>query len=135
MNSDRDASGGYKIYQTRDFIRKNEEGTLDLDRSLTMVKELAVASGYHSGYNLLVDLRQTEPLESFADLLTVAIEFARYQNMFRDKIAILIPDTEERIERAEFFKSGLGTVSFRMEYFTVFEKAIDWLSQVKEFPE
>jgi hypothetical protein len=80
-------------------------------------------------------LRHTEPLDSFADILAVAVEFARYQNMFRNKIAVLIPDTKERIERADFFKAGLGTVSFEMEHFTVFEEAIEWFSQVTNFPE
>jgi hypothetical protein len=133
MMSERDASDGYKTYKTRDFIRKNEQGALDLERSLELVKELAAAAGYHSGYNILIDLRQTEPLERFADTLTVAMEFARYQDMFRSKIAVLIPDNEKRIERAEFFKAGLGKVSFKMKHFTVFEEAIEWLSQVTEF--
>jgi hypothetical protein len=133
MMSDRDASDGYKTYKTRDFIRKNEQGALDLERSLELVKELAAAAGYHSGYNILIDLRQTEPLRSFTDTLTVAMEFARYQDMFRNKIAVLIPDNEKRIERAEFFRTGLGTVSFKMSHFTVFEEAIEWLSQVADF--
>ena len=135
MSSDSDTPRGYKTYQTKDFIRKNEEGTLDINRSLALVKELALAASCHSGFDVLIDLRQTEPLEHFADTLTVAMEFARYQDMFRGKIAVLIPGTRERIERAEFFKAGLGAVSFKMEHFTVFEDAIEWLSQVKKFPE
>ena len=135
MNSDRDVPVGYKTYKTQDFIRKNEEGTLDIERSLALVKELAVAAGCHSEHDILIDLRHTEPLDSFADTLTVAMELARYQDIFRNKIAVLIPDTKERIERAKFFKEGLGTVSFKLEHFTVFEEAIEWLSQVTDFSE
>ena len=64
---------GYKVYKSGDFIRKTTEGQLDLQKSLDLVKELVTVSGFHREHDLLVDLRQTEPLQNFADLLKVAI--------------------------------------------------------------
>ena len=126
---------GYKIYKSKDFIRKTEKGQLDIQRSLDLVKELVVASGFHRGHDLLVDLRDTETIGGFGDTLKVAIEFARYQDIFPNKIAVLIPDTPSRIDRAEFFKASLGEVKFNINYFTGFEDAIEWLSTVQKFPD
>ena len=126
---------GYKVYKSGDFIRKTVEGQLNLQQSLYLVKELVTASGFHKKHDLLIDLRETEPLESFGDLLTVALEFARFQDAFSNKIAVIIPNIPERIERAKFFKTSLGNVTFQIQYFTEFEEAIDWLSTIKKFPD
>jgi len=126
---------GYKIYQSNDFIKKTEKGQLDVQRSLDLVKELVTASSFHKNHDLLIDLRETEPIGSFSDLLSVTIEFAKYQDVFPNKIAIIIPDKPERIKRAEFFKAGLGVVKFNINHFTEFEDAINWLSTVRKFPE
>ena len=125
---------GYKTYKSSDFIRKTQKGQLDLKQSRGLVKELVTASGFHKDHDLLIDLWQTEPLGSFGDILTVAMEFAKYQDTFPNKIAVIIPDDPQRIERADFFKASLGDVKFKMEYFTDFEKAIDWLSTIMEYP-
>ena len=76
-----------------------------------------------------------EPLSNFGDILTVAAEFAKYQDTFRNKIAVVIPNNPDRIKRAEFFKAALGDVKFQIEYFTEFENAIDWFSIIKKYPE
>lgn len=125
---------GYKVYKSNDFIKKTEKGQLDIQRSLDLVKELVTASGFHKEHDLLLDLRETEPLESFAELLTVAVEFAKYQDAFSNKIAVIIPNTPERIERAKFFMATLGDVNFQIQHFTEFEDAIDWLSTIIKFP-
>jgi hypothetical protein len=124
----------YKIYNIKDFIRKTPKGDLDIDMSMKIVRELAAASGFHRDHNVLVDLRQTEPLSNFGDVLKVAAEFAKYEGAFLNKIAVVIPDNPDRIKRAEFFKAALGYVKFQIEYFTEFEKAIDWLSIIKKYP-
>ena len=126
---------GYKVYKSGDFIRKTAEGQLNLQKSLDLVKELVTASGFHRGHDLLVDLRQTEPLQNFADLLNVAIEFAKYKDAFHNKIAVIIPDTPDRIKRANFFMASLGEMKFSIDYFTDFEDAINWLSTIQKFPE
>jgi len=126
---------GYKVYKSKDFIKKTEKGQLDIQRSLDLVKELAVASGLHRDHDLLIDLRETVPIGGFGDTLKVAIEFAKYQDVFPNKIAVIIPDDPARIDRAEFFKASLGEVKFNINYFTGFEDAIEWLSTVQKFPD
>lgn len=125
---------GYKIYKTNQFLRKNEKGGLDIDRSLNMIRELVDAASHHRDHNILVDIRDTEARLNFIELLTVALEFAKYEDIFRNKMAFLIPDEEERIQRAEYVKKSMvGVMRFQLEYFTDYEKAIDWLSIIEEF--
>jgi hypothetical protein len=124
----------YKIYNVEDFIRKTPKGELDIDKSIRIVREIAAASGFHHNHNLLIDLRQTEPLRNLGDILTVAAEFAKYQGVFQNKIAFVIPNTPDRIERAKFFIERLGEITFKMEYFTEFEKAIEWFSKITKYP-
>ena len=78
----------YKIYKINDFIRKTPTGDLDIDKSMTLVREIATTAGFHHDHNLLVDLRQTKPLRNFGDVLRVATEFANYKAVFRNKIAV-----------------------------------------------
>ena len=126
-------SGGYKIYSTKDFIRKDAQGEFDFDKSMSFIREVLTAADFHKGHNLLVDLRETETKVRFTDLLTLAIEFAKYKGVFTNKMAILIPDEPERIERAEYFKAILlGSTEFQFEHFTDYEKATDWLFKIEE---
>ena len=124
----------YKTYKINDFIRKTPKGEHDYDKSIKLVRELAGLAGFHSDRNLLVDLRQTEQLRDFGDVLTVAIEFAKYKDVFRNKVAFVIPNTPDRIKRAKFFIAALGEVKFQMEYYTEFEKAIEWFSTTTKYP-
>lgn len=125
---------GYRVYKSGDFIRKTAEGQLDLQKSLDLVKELVTASRFHREHDLLIDLRQTEPLQKFVDLLIIAVEFAIYQDAFHNKIAVIIPNTPDRIKRANFFMESLGEMKFSFDYFTDYEDAIDWLSTIQKFP-
>lgn len=127
---------GYKVYKTMEFIRKNEKGDLDIRRSREIVRVIAKAAMHHKDDNLLIDIRETETKLNFVELLTVALEFAEYEDIFRNRIAFLIPNNEERIRRAEYVKKSLvGVRGFTLDYFTEYEKAIDWLSSIKEYPE
>ncbi len=126
-------AGLYKIYKMKDFIRKTENGEINIQRSIDVVRELAIASEHHKDANILVDLRETETALNFGGLLTVALEFAYYKDCFRNKIATIIPKDPKRIKRAEFFKAGMTGKGFLFDYFTDFEKAIEWLSEI--FPE
>ena len=124
----------YKIYKVKDFIRRTEKGEINIQKSLNTVAELAIASEFHKDVNILVDLRETETTLDFGDLLKVALEFAYYKDCFRNKIAAVIPKDPERIKRGEFFKTGMKAKGFLFDYFTDFEKAIEWLSEIEPLP-
>jgi hypothetical protein len=123
----------YKTYTIKDFIRETEEGEIDNQRSINMVRELATVAEYHKNHNLLVDLRDTETTLNFSDLLNVALEFVRYKDIFRNKMAFIIPNTPERTTNAEYLMTGMVVAGYRVNYFTDFENAIEWLSSTKEY--
>jgi hypothetical protein len=124
----------YKIYKVKDFLRRTEKGEINIQKSLNTVAELAIASAFHKDVNILVDLRETETTLNLEDVLKVVLEFAYYKDCFRNKIAAVIPDDPERIERAELFKTGMKVKGFFFDYFTDFEKAIEWLSEIEPLP-
>lgn len=124
---------GYRIYRTRDFIRKTEEGKVDLDRSLTLVRELAEAANFHQNHNLLIDLKSTTGNLNTGELLQVALEFARHKKTFKNKIAVLMPTDEDRLEKANIFYKAMDNQDFVFNYFTSYEDATDWLSIVVDF--
>ena len=121
----------YKLYKIKDFVRRTEKGEINMQKSLDAVAELAIASKFHKDLNILVDLRETETTLNFRDLLKVVLQFGYYKDCFRNKIAAVIPKDPERIERGEFFKTGMKTRGFLFDYFTDFEKAIEWLSEIE----
>ena len=123
---------GIKVYHTKDFIRKTAQGKIDLERSLEAVCELAVAANYFKGHSILMDLRDTEVDGDRSDALRVAAEFATHFKSFQNKIALIIPDTAERMAKAEFMRTCMHLQGFQWEFFMAYEDAIDWLSDITE---
>lgn len=122
----------YLIYKVPDFIRKNEAGEINYEKSLIKIKELMDASTRNESCNIVIDLRDTETKLNFVDSLMLALEFAEYREVFKNKIAFIIPDDKERIARAEYVKNSLVQLKdIQMDYFTEYEKAIDWLSFIE----
>jgi hypothetical protein len=125
-------SVGIKVYQTKDFIRKTAQGRIDLAGSLEAVQELAKAANYFKGHSILMDLRDTEVDGDRSDALRVAAAFATHFKSFRNKIAVIIPDTAERMAKAEFMRTCMHLQGFQWEFFMAYEDAIDWLSDITE---
>ena len=123
---------GIKVYQTRDFIRKTAKGTIDLEHSLKVVRELATTTSYFKGHSILLDLRDTEVDDDHTDALQVAAEFANQFRSFKNKIAVIVPDTAERMAKAEFMRTCMHLEGFQWEFFMAYEDAIDWLSDITE---
>jgi len=123
---------GIKVYQTKDFIRKTARGTIDLERSLKVARELATTTNYFKGHSILLDLRDTEVDGDHSDALHVAAEFTNLFRSFKNKIAVIIPDTAERMAKAEFMRTCMQLEGFQWEFFMAYEDAIDWLSDIRE---
>ena len=124
---------GFKLYKTRDFIRKSEDGLMNLNLSLKIVRELAEAANFHTEHNILIDVRDTTGMLDIDDLFRVIIEFLRHKDIFRNKIAILMPTDEERLWQAKRACSALANQNFTVNYFVRYEDAIDWFSIITDF--
>jgi len=119
-----------KIYKIGDFIKKTASGAIDRNLSIGIVHELSIAANYHENHNIMLDLRETDLIANMGDLIQIALEFTRHKEIFKNKIAVLIPDTEERRELAKHFKACMDIQGFEYQQFTDFESAIEWLSVV-----
>ena len=124
---------GIKIYKVKDFIRKTETGNIDFERSIKIVRELALAAGLHANHNILVDMRETTVSDgNIEDVMKVALEFGTYISSFKNKIANIVPDDPKRMIVANRFKACMDIQGFEYELFTDYESAIEWLSITKD---
>ena len=125
---------GIKIYKVKDFIRKTETGTIDLNRSKQIVRDLAKAAGSRTDHNILIDLRDTtiSTAATIEDIMQVALEFGSYVSSFKNKIANIVPGDSERMVIANRFKACMDIQGFEYEIFNDFESAIEWLSQTED---
>jgi len=122
-----------KLYKLNEFIRKDETGKIDLKKSKHIIHELATAAACNIESHILLDLRETTLAEiNFNTLMDVAIEFASYRSVFRNKIANIVPDNSERLFVAKQFKAALNIQGFEFDYFTTIEDALEWFSDITE---
>jgi hypothetical protein len=126
---------GYKIFQTKNIIKKIEKSKLNIENFRKLIKELANASAVHQDHNLVIDIREIEPLKNYSQVLEIIIEASKYQHTFTNRIAVIIANEPDRIARAKFFKAGLKPGKYLFEYFTDYEKAIEWLSDIYDQPD
>ncbi len=120
-------SPNIKIYEDQKVILRTVTGELVTARSLKLVKELAVAIKLNQGYNILIDLRETETRPETLDLMEIATACSRYRHGFKGKIAFLIPDTKERIRVAKLFRTCMEAQGFEFTQFFDFDLAMEWL--------
>jgi hypothetical protein len=120
---------GLKKYTTTDFISTTQHGDQNFGRAEVLIRDLAEAADHHRDHNVLIDLRDTQGSLSFMELMSLSLELVQYRSAFRNKLAVVIPDRKDRIEKVEFFKAGLDLVGFQFEYFTDYEKAVAWMSE------
>lgn len=123
------------LYKPSEFIRKTATGELDLERSLQAVHDLAEAAGFHQDSDILIDVRETVSTTTHLEQMKLALEFGNYRHLFHNKIALLIPPTSERIEKANLMKRCMETEGFEMKVFVVFEHVIEWFSETAPLDE
>lgn len=118
-----------KIDNDNKIIEKIVAGDLYTEHSLKLVRELGMAVSSNKGYNVLMDMRETETKPEMLDLMQIASACARLGSDFDNKIAFLIPNTEERIRFAQLFKTCMEAQGFRFRQFFDRETAMEWLTE------
>lgn len=108
------------------FIYQANE--VDLETTLQLVSDVSVAVELHTDKDILIDFRRTNGTHDFADLIKVINAFSQKLSKFENRIALIVPDAEKNMKRADFFKSGIGSRGFQCKFFTELEQATNWLS-------
>jgi hypothetical protein len=121
-----------KIYKIKDFVRLSESGEIDLDRSVEMVRKLAAVTTFNLDHNILIDLRKTKvALTDMEDVMKITLELIQCMPpTFANKIANVIPTDENRAALAKKFELCMNIKNINWKFFTDFEQAIEWLSDV-----
>jgi hypothetical protein len=121
-----------RVIHARDFIRATPEGKLDLEKSKKLVVEIASAAVPLADYEILLDTRKAQVKMSVTDLWYLATdvwylaaELVNARGRFPKKTAVLCP--VERFDRASFFALCAQNTGIKVQAFTSFEAAIEWL--------
>ncbi len=118
------------LYQVRQFVKKVESGEIDFGRSRRIIREVRMMADFYPDHNIMVDMRDTHvTLVNLDELLELIREFAHIQPHFRNKIAGLIPDREERRAIASQFEAMAVEQGINYRVFSDYEAAIEWLSE------
>lgn len=110
------------------IIQRTVTGELFSQRSLELVRELAMILDSHKDYHVLMDMRETESKPEMLDLMQIASACAMLTPGFDTKIVFLIPDTEERIRFAQRFKTCMEAQGFQFRQFFDRDSAVAWLT-------
>jgi len=111
------------------LIQRTVTGDLHTERSLELVRELAMVVNTHRGYHVLLNMRETETKPEMLDLMQIASECAKLRSDFNARIAILIPNAPERVRFAQLFKTCMEAQGFRFRQFFDRKSAVDWLTK------
>jgi hypothetical protein len=118
-----------EIDKDRKIIQRTATGDLYTERSLELVRELAMSLNTHRGYNVLMDMRETGTKPEMLDLMGIASACAKLRSDPDTKIAFLIPNTEERVQFAQLFKACMEAQGFRFRQFFDRDAAMKWLTE------
>lgn len=118
-----------KIDKDNKIIQGTESDLSNTDRCIKLAQELSLAANRHKGFNILMDLRKTVTGPEMHDLMAITSACSRLRNGFDNKIAFLIPNTEERVQYAKLFRSCMKIQGFRLKHFFDRETAMEWFSE------
>jgi hypothetical protein len=114
-----------RIIHAHDFIKATPEGELNFETSKKALIEIASTTAHLVNYEILIDTRKAHVQMSVTDLWYLAVELSNLRNAFSRKTAVLCP--AERFDDAAFFALCSENRGFRINAFTSFEDAIEWL--------
>ena len=123
-----------KIITAGDFLEVTPEGVINIATSRQLLIDIAKAEHPPADYELLVDFRNTECDLSVPDVYQLAAELGRYGDVFRRKVALLVPPGLD-FDRASFFETCSHNRGFQVDAFTDYEKAMRWVLSAEEPPD
>jgi len=114
-----------RVIHARDLIAASLEGRLDLNAARRIVAEIISTADPRFDYEVMLDTRKSEVVMSITDLWYLASHLSDLRKGFSKKTAVLCP--EEKFDRAGFFATCAKNRGVRVQAFTSFEDAFNWL--------
>lgn len=116
-----------RVVHAHEFIQATPEGAIDLEKSKSLLAEIASWSAPEDGYDIILDIRSAQMQLSVSDLWNLAGELHRHSEAFARKTAVLVPRDE--FDEAGFFALCAQERGFQVSAFTSPGDAMEWLAE------
>ena len=114
-----------RITHAREFLRVTAQGVYDLEQTKDALLQIASVDPSAAGIDVMIDVREAPSYLSLTDLWALAVEFARLQIGAGRRTAVLT--STDRFENAHFFAISARNIGLKVQAFTSFEEAFEWL--------
>lgn len=118
-----------RVVTTRDFLRTNRNGELDLETSRERLADIVSECGKNDHHHVLIDWREiAEGPLAVPDLFEVAAELDSAGLRNGHKVASL-HRTEDELNLGRYFEMFAATHGFAFQSFTDPSAALAWLAE------
>jgi len=122
-----------RLIRTRHFLHLDHDGTLDLESCQNVFAPM-LQEAHEEGYNLLIDVRDSDVELSMRDVWALVQHLRTSTPAFDGQIAVL-DHWDETYDRMQFLEASAREVGFRTCAFIDFEEAITWLWEENLVPD
>ena len=114
-----------RIIPIKEFLRSDVSGTLDLERSLSILRKLVEECKNHNIDRILIDTREATSNASMLDVWTLA---RKLTPSGLSRVAV-VNRPKEDVERGTFLELCATNRGYQLKAFNDFEAAFTWLSE------
>jgi hypothetical protein len=116
-----------RIYGDKSLVVADVNGLLDLESSKDVIEKIIENPEHRKNHKILIDLRGVEFNISVIDVYRLAKSMASDTELIKDKIAVLINDNDDTLNRVDFLETCSRNRGLKMKSFIDFESACKWL--------
>ena len=109
------------------YFIPNQNGEIDFNDSLKILKNVAEKSKNGKVKNMLVDVRNFVSVLSVPEIYEVISELGKYREQFNRKIAVVYGLHYDE-DKARFFEMSAQNRGFLINAFADYDEAVKWLS-------
>ena len=100
-------------------------GQLDIEETRTILLDITLALDSLQNYNIIIDTRKANSVMTVFELWYLAEELNKFIKIHTQKTVILY--APEHFKDIEFFTLCSNNRGFKLNAFTSYEKAMEWL--------
>ena len=115
------------IDNDKKIVGRTLRGEINPNQAFELVKNISLSVNQYRDYNILVDIRDTSFHPKMGDLLDIAAECSMQLEGFNQKIAFLIPNTEQQKQVARLLRTCMEIQGFEFKQFFEYDPAVEWL--------
>ena len=115
-----------RIIPIKEFLRSDVSGTLDLERSLSILRKLVEECKNHNIDRILIDTREATSNASMLDVWTLAKKLT--SSGLRARVAV-VNSPKDDFDRGAFLELCAVNRGYELKAFRDFEAAFTWLNE------